>query len=169
MPGGYIPTQETKQRECWKFDTRDVNSEFESRVSVRPSINIFSKPTIISSHMLTPEVIEVPLLSFLSHSPTRSRSLFLSFYLSSVCLLFRTLYRLQPNRKNERKNERASDWMIEWMMEGLVGEGKVLRVLPSSRCLPRNQGWVNFSETRLVTVMKSLHRSCWTELTCQGI
>ena len=29
--------------------------------------------------------------------------------------------------------------------------------------------YVNFSETRLVTVMKSLHRSCWTELTCQGI
>ena len=40
MPGGYIPTQETKQRECWKFDTRDVNSEFESRVSVRPSIQL---------------------------------------------------------------------------------------------------------------------------------
>ena len=37
MPGGYIPTQETKQRECWKFETRDVNSEFESRVSVQPS------------------------------------------------------------------------------------------------------------------------------------
>ena len=37
MPGGYIPTLETKQRECWKFETRDVNSEFESRVSVQPS------------------------------------------------------------------------------------------------------------------------------------
>ena len=24
-------------------------------------------------------------------------------------------------------------------------------------------------ETKLVTVRKSLHRSCWTELTCQGI
>ena len=45
----------------------------------------------------------------------------------------------------------------------------MLRVLPSGRWLPRNQGWVNFWETRLVTVMKSLHRSCWTELTCQGI
>ena len=37
VPGGYIPTLETKQRECWKFETRDVNSEFESRVSVQPS------------------------------------------------------------------------------------------------------------------------------------
>jgi hypothetical protein len=37
VPGGYIPTLETKQRECWKFKTRGVNSEFDSRVSVRPS------------------------------------------------------------------------------------------------------------------------------------
>ena len=29
--------------------------------------------------------------------------------------------------------------------------------------------FLNFLETRLVTVRKSLHRSCWTELTCQGI
>ena len=48
-------------------------------------------------------------------------------------------------------------------------EGKVLRVLPSDRIVPRNQGWLNFWETELVTVRKSLHRSCWTELTCQGI
>ena len=48
-------------------------------------------------------------------------------------------------------------------------EGKVLRVLLSGRCLPRNQAWLNFWETRLLTVRKSLHRSCWTELTCQGI
>ena len=40
-------------------------------------------------------------------------------------------------------------------------EGKVLRVLLSGRWLPRNQGWLNFWETRLVTVRKSLHRSCW--------
>ena len=46
-----------------------------------------------------------------------------------------------------------------------LGGGKVLRVLPSGRWLPHNQGWVNFIETRLVTVMKSLYRSCWTELT----
>ena len=50
-----------------------------------------------------------------------------------------------------------------------VWKGKVLRVLPSGRWVPRNQGWLNFWETRLVTVRKSLHRSCWTELTCQGI
>ena len=48
-------------------------------------------------------------------------------------------------------------------------KGKVLRVLPSGRWVPRNQGWLNFWETNLVTVRKSLHRSCWTELTCQGI
>ena len=48
-------------------------------------------------------------------------------------------------------------------------KGKVLRVLLSGRCLPRNQAWLNFWETRLLTVRKSLHRSCWTELTCQGI
>ena len=48
-------------------------------------------------------------------------------------------------------------------------KGKVLRVLPSGRWLPRNQGWLNFWESKLVTVRKSLHRSCWTELTCQGI
>ena len=48
-------------------------------------------------------------------------------------------------------------------------EGKVLRVFSSGRWVPRNQGWLNFWETRLVTVRKSLHRSCWTELTCQGI
>ena len=48
-------------------------------------------------------------------------------------------------------------------------DGKVLRVLLSGLWLPRNQGWLNFRETRLVTVRKSLHRSCWTELTCQEI
>jgi len=48
-------------------------------------------------------------------------------------------------------------------------EGKVLRVLLSGRWLPHNQGWLNFWETRLVTVRKSLRHSCWTELTCQGI
>ena len=48
------------------------------------------------------------------------------------------------------------------------GEGKVLRVFSSGRTLPRNQGWLNFWETRLVTVRKSLYRSCWTELTCHA-
>ena len=38
-------------------------------------------------------------------------------------------------------------------------EGKVLRVFSSGRWLPRNQGWLNFWETKLVTVRKSLHRS----------
>ena len=51
----------------------------------------------------------------------------------------------------------------------ILWEGKVLRVFSSGRWVPRNQGWLNFWETRLVTVRKSLHRSCWTELTCQGI
>ena len=32
----------------------------------------------------------------------------------------------------------------------------MLRVLPSGRWVPRNQGWLNFWETRLVTVRKSL-------------
>ena len=41
--------------------------------------------------------------------------------------------------------------------------------LCTGRWVPRNQGWLNFWETKLVTVRKSLHRSCWTELTCQGI
>lgn len=50
-----------------------------------------------------------------------------------------------------------------------AGRKLVLRVLLSGRWLPRNQGWLNFWETRVVTVRKSLHRSCWTELTCQGI
>ena len=67
----------------------------------------------------------------------------------------------------EEENERLLTVDQSWAP--VEGEGKVLRVLPSGRSLPRNQGWVNFSETRLVTVMKSLHRSCWTELTCQGI
>ena len=53
--------------------------------------------------------------------------------------------------------------------QGRTWEGKVLRVFSSGRWVPRNQGWLNFWETRLVTVRKSLHRSCWTELTCQGI
>ena len=40
-----------------------------------------------------------------------------------------------------------------------IREGKVLRVFSSGRWLPRNQGWLNFWETKLVTVRKSLHRS----------
>ena len=52
---------------------------------------------------------------------------------------------------------------------GLYQEtGKVLRVLPSDGWVPGNQGWLNFWETRLVIVRKTLHRSCWTELTCQS-
>ena len=56
-----------------------------------------------------------------------------------------------------------------WRIDRKEEERKVLRVLPSSPWVPRNQGWLNFWETKLVTVRKSLHRSCWTELTCQGI
>ena len=64
--------------------------------------------------------------------------------------------------------------LVLWLLGNRINnmktrEGKVLRVLPSGRWVPRNQGWLNFWETRLVTVRKSLHRSCWTELTCQGI
>jgi hypothetical protein len=48
-------------------------------------------------------------------------------------------------------------------------ERRLMHLCWLGRRLPRNQGWLNFWETRLVTVRKSLHRSCWTELTCQGI
>jgi len=51
----------------------------------------------------------------------------------------------------------------------LEKKGKLLRVLLSGRWLPGKQGWLNFWETKLVTLRKSLHRSCRTELTCQGI
>ena len=62
-------------------------------------------------------------------------------------------------------------WSLFFFFSGTSWQrdGKVLRVLLSGLWLPRNQGWLNFWETRLVTVRKSLHRSCWTELTCQGI
>ena len=48
-------------------------------------------------------------------------------------------------------------------------EIKVHRVLPSGSMVPRIQGRLNFTEIRLATVKKSLHRSCRTELTRQGI
>ena len=38
VPGGYIPTLETKQRECWKFLDSPLNSEIDSRVHGQPSI-----------------------------------------------------------------------------------------------------------------------------------
>ena len=37
MPGGYIPTLETKQRECWKVYPR-LTRDFDSRVHGQPSI-----------------------------------------------------------------------------------------------------------------------------------
>jgi len=64
---------------------------------------------------------------------------------------------------------RESNVYARWFNTSFGKKGKVLRVLPSGRWLPRNQGWLNFWESKLVTVRKSLHRSCWTELTCQGI
>ncbi len=36
MPGGYIPTLETKQRECWKTRHSRLNSRFDSMVYVQP-------------------------------------------------------------------------------------------------------------------------------------
>ena len=37
MPGGYIPTLETKQRECWKVYPR-LTRDFDSRVHGQPSV-----------------------------------------------------------------------------------------------------------------------------------
>ena len=37
LPGGYIPTLETKQRECWKSCYSRLNLEFDSRVHGQPS------------------------------------------------------------------------------------------------------------------------------------
>ena len=37
MPGGYIPTLETKQRECWKVYPR-LTRDFDSRVHGQPSM-----------------------------------------------------------------------------------------------------------------------------------
>ena len=48
---------------------------------------------------------------------------------------------------NERKAKRET---IE------KREGKVLRVFSSGRWLPRNQGWLNFWETRLVTAREMI-------------
>ena len=45
-------------------------------------------------------------------------------------------------------------------------EGKVLRVLPLGRRNSRNQGCLNFWETKLVTVRKSLHSCCWGWSAC---
>ena len=39
-----------------------------------------------------------------------------------------------------------------FMKEEREKEGKVLRVLPSGHWVPHNQGWLNFWETKLVTV-----------------
>ena len=41
LPGAYIPTLETKQRECWKFLDWWLNSEFDSRVHGQPSLSHF--------------------------------------------------------------------------------------------------------------------------------
>ena len=65
--------------------------------------------------------------------------------------------------KKDKNDRKEKEWWNLWK------KGKLLRVLLSGRWLPGNQGWLNFWETRLVIVRKSLHRSCWTELTCQGI
>ena len=48
-------------------------------------------------------------------------------------------------------------------------EGKVLRVLLSGRCLPRNQAWLNFWETRLLTVRKAKEgNSTWEHQEYKG-
>ena len=103
-----------------------------------------------------------------------------SFILSSVILcrhsssgpvinwLSRSIRLLSDRRRHRNLPVNHVSFLKQWST-GKLWEGKVLRVLPSGRWLPPNQGWVNFWETRLVTVMKSLYRSCATELTCQGI
>ena len=42
MPGGYMPTLETKQRECWKVYPR-LTRDFDSRVHGQPSILVSEK------------------------------------------------------------------------------------------------------------------------------
>ena len=66
-------------------------------------------------------------------------------------------------------------WLSVFGFKNLLGsswEEKKIRELmkkEDERSVRRVHPLVNFIETRLVTVMKSLYRSCWTELTCQGI
>ena len=36
VPGGYVPTLETKQRECWKLRDSRLNPKFDSRVHGKP-------------------------------------------------------------------------------------------------------------------------------------
>ena len=48
---------------------------------------------------------------------------------------------------------------IKWSKGNEYEEIKVHRVLPSGSRVPRIQGWLNFTEIRLATVRKSLHRS----------
>ena len=93
-----------------------------------------------------------------------------SFLISSRCynkyLIFQRL-----NQPWEKEKERLTavcleDGFIIWKTSKRQRrqfqnkrEGKVLRVLPSDRMVPRNQGWLNFWETNLVTgveVVKAL-------------
>jgi hypothetical protein len=67
------------------------------------------------------------------------------------------------SRRQDVKERLIGAWTTE------ERKGKVLRVSPSGRFVPRNQRELDFWKTKLVTEKKSLHRSCWTELTCQGI
>ena len=55
-----------------------------------------------------------------------------------------------------------------------MGDVACMWAVPGSgRWLPRNQGWLNFWETRLVTLKKSLHRSClvinWVLIHCPSL
>ena len=62
------------------------------------------------------------------------------------------------------------NWIIkDNKIKSSLGEIQMQRVLPSGSMVPRIQGRLNFTEIRLATVKKSLHRSCRTELTRQGI
>jgi len=144
LPGAYIPTLETKQRECWKFLDWWLNSEFDSRVHGQPSHSLPIFALGVSLLLLC-----VPMIK---EMPWGTMPWFLA----------------RPMDMSWMKVPKKPENKWSSIPKG-KRERKVLRVLPSGRWLPRNQGWLNFWETRLVTVRKSLHLSCWTELTCQGI
>ena len=44
LPGSYIPRQESKERECWKFLDWQLNSENDSRLHGQPSFHLQVTP-----------------------------------------------------------------------------------------------------------------------------
>ena len=95
---------------------------------------------------------------FLFHNGFKVNNLFFSFFfflfLSGIFILFLLFFNSLLFYLIF-----AKEWSLP-LREGIIPtlwkrEGKVLRVLLSVSCLPRNDRWLIFSETRLVTVRKS--------------